>query len=378
MSKLLLISPGPFFTSCIAILILFLFFYLSLKLGSSFLKNGKRIFFIVSAIILLRMVIPVNFSFTYTFYSETILPPIFSFLYCELPNTSIQLQYLLYSVWFIGASIQLSRFSIKKTRFFKIMKEFSVSKNSSYGYLYEIAEIYTEKPITIAIIPFTVSPGITGYFKPILFLSDVHAFSAQELKYIFAHELYHYKKNDLWLLLIMDIVCCIHWWNPLVYIMKKWFCLSMEISNDQMIMKEKDKKEYLNYASLILKISNMIPTSNSMRSVNALNFITKKNNNLKLRIHYLCNDANPSKDKSILNIIQVGCMFVLMIFSLFFVIEFESNLPKDDTSGTFSISETNSYFVESPNGYELYVDGKYYGLVNSIPDELNNLPIKNR
>ena len=371
----MILSAGPFITCMITITVLYLFFYLSLKFQSAFLINGNRLFYIIMIFILFRMAIPINFPFTYSIYSTKFLPKIIGFLYIPIYNTRFLVQDLLYTIWISVSVIQLLRFFIRKIKFTKMVKEFSVSQDSSYSYLYDIAKNHIDIPVKIAILPTPVSPGIMGIFKPILILPDVNSFSEQELNFIFAHEFYHYKKHDLWLLLLTDIVCCIHWWNPLTYFMKKWFSLSMEVVNDQIILKEATPDIHLDYATFILRLSKEIQT-NKLRKTNTLNFINKSTSNLEIRIQYLCSDFKLSNSKNTINVLQILFMLSLIIFSTIFVFEASEPVTNIGIDGTFIISDDNAYFLRSDNGFELYVNDKKIIMFETIPDDLKTLPIK--
>ena len=67
---------------------------------------------------------------------------------------------------------------------------------------------------------------------------------------------------------------------------------------------------------------------------------------------------------------------ILLIFSLFFVIESEATVTPADTEDSVVITEENSYFIKSENGYDLYVEGKYFTSFIEIPEEFKNLKIK--
>lgn len=241
--------------------------------------------------------------------------------------------------------------------------------------MYDLAQNYSAKPVKIAVVPFPVSPGITGIYNPVLILPEVDDLSQQELTYIFDHELYHYKKHDLILLLLIDIVCCIHWWNPLVYVLKKWFCLAMEITNDQAIMQGRDSADRLDYASLIIKISKNLQNAQNTPVYN-LDFVGSRHSQLGLRIKYLYKDFSEKKYLSVIKSLKLLFLVILLIFSLFFVIESEATVTPADTEYSVVITEENSYFIKSENGYDLYVEGKYFTSFIEIPEEFKNLKIK--
>ena len=281
----------------------------------------------------------------------------------------------LYGIWAVGAVIQLCRFLKAKKVYTDRIREFIITKGSSCGYLYDLAQNYSAKQVKIAVVPFPVSPGITGICSPVLILPEVDGFSKKELTYIFDHELYHYKKHDLALLLLIDIVCCIHWWNPLVYRMKKWFCLAMEITNDQAIMQGKDSADRLEYASLIIKISKKLQDAQNTPVYN-LDFAGSRPSQLGLRIRYLYKDADNKTYLSAIRSLKFLFLAILLVFSLFFVIESEATVTPADAEGSVVITEENSYFIKSENGYDLYVEGNYFTSFIEIPEEFKNLKIK--
>jgi len=60
---------------------------------------------------------------------------------------------------------------------------------------------------------------ITGFVKPIFLLPYVE-YSEADLELIMKHELIHYKHKDIWNKLVMVVANAVHWFNPLVYVMR--------------------------------------------------------------------------------------------------------------------------------------------------------------
>lgn len=46
-----------------------------------------------------------------------------------------------------------------------------------------------------------------------------------------------------------------------------------------------------------------------------------------------------------------------------------------DNEGAISISESNSYIIDTGTEYKLYVDGKYMFTLSPIPEDFKDLPI---
>lgn len=91
------------------------------------------------------------------------------------------------------------------------------------------------------------APLMIGLFRTTLLLPNLEI-SPQNLNYILLHELTHYRRRDLLYKWFVMIVCTIHWFNPLVYIVSKQIDEESEISCDLSVvanMSNQEKKEYM-------------------------------------------------------------------------------------------------------------------------------------
>lgn len=71
---------------------------------------------------------------------------------------------------------------------------------------------------------------------------------AQELEYILRHEYTHFLHGDLWVKLLTQVYCCLFWWNPLVYLLRRDLPQILEIRCDMAVTKDYtvfQKAEYL-------------------------------------------------------------------------------------------------------------------------------------
>ena len=95
------------------------------------------------------------------------------------------------------------------------------------------------------------SPMLTGFFRPRILLprSD---YDKNELSMILNHELTHYKRGDLWIKLLFVTVNALHWFNPIVYIMRKAANRDMEYSCDEIVVKGRSKEFCRDYSMTIL------------------------------------------------------------------------------------------------------------------------------
>ncbi len=111
------------------------------------------------------------------------------------------------------------------------------------------------------------SPLMTGLFRPILIL-PTKELSDRSLHYIFTHELIHYRQKDLLYKWFIQFVICIHWFNPIVYLLAKEVNTSCELSCDELLIKDLDWRARREYGdTLLIFLKSMTQYNNSFASV---------------------------------------------------------------------------------------------------------------
>jgi len=94
------------------------------------------------------------------------------------------------------------------------------------------------------------SPMIIGFLKPVLVLPDDNC-SEEEMFFILKHELVHYKHHDIYYKLLLVAVNAIHWFNPLVYIMRKEAAVDMELYCDESVIRQAGMTERKAYTETL-------------------------------------------------------------------------------------------------------------------------------
>jgi len=95
------------------------------------------------------------------------------------------------------------------------------------------------------------SPMMIGFLKPVLVLPDGKC-SEEELFFILKHELIHYKHRDIYFKLLFVIANAIHWFNPLVYIMREEAAVDMELYCDESVIGQAGIAERKAYTEALL------------------------------------------------------------------------------------------------------------------------------
>lgn len=381
------LSFGPFFTCFIITFFLIGYLYIIIRWYPAFSERTMKFSLVATLIILIRMAVPVNFPFTYTIFSYQILPNIIAFATIPIIGNSISIIDMALVAWFFVATILLVKLLIQYIRLHRYLSLYYMKDHSKWNHLFTLIDRHCNKQFQIALIPEPISPAITGFLKPTLILPDIEGISNEELEYICLHELAHYKQHHLWLGLLMEIVCRIHWWNPFVQHMKKEFALFLELSNDFFLIQSSQYFNITDYANLIIKTAKRTRSSKQSVPCNLMNFVIDNSSILTTRINLILNSKDAALQKNrFLTAMCQGIVCLAVLFSLFLV--FDPSFIKIDMEKQadgkiaeeegYLITEENAYMIDTGNGYSLYVDGNHFidfANMNAIPEELKNIPV---
>lgn len=98
------------------------------------------------------------------------------------------------------------------------------------------------------------SPMLVGFFRPTIVLPSEHL-PDSDAQFILTHELAHFRRKDLWKKLLVNMIRCVHWFNPIIYLLNRDFVYWLETSCDEEVVSSLNyaqRKEYgyllINYA----------------------------------------------------------------------------------------------------------------------------------
>ncbi|BCJ94489.1 hypothetical protein acsn021_20580 [Anaerocolumna cellulosilytica] len=102
------------------------------------------------------------------------------------------------------------------------------------------------------------SPLVCGLFNPRIYLPTGMDFQQiQLLHHILYHEIMHIKRKDNWLKTVMLIAVCLHWYNPLVWLMSKYLSSDLEAACDAAVLRQMDSTQRQSYAGSLLTMAIM-------------------------------------------------------------------------------------------------------------------------
>ena len=128
---------------------------------------------------------------------------------------------------------------IKKLRSFKSMIAFNAKADD------EVQSVATEirkklrikRKIKVYVSMGALSPFIYGFFRPAIYIG-LKKYDTEDLKIMLTHELNHYKQGDPYIKPVTNIMCCIHWFNPLARMIKKQYDIFSEAGCDYKCLKK--------------------------------------------------------------------------------------------------------------------------------------------
>ncbi|MBQ8598945.1 MAG: hypothetical protein IJ411_02365, partial [Oscillospiraceae bacterium] len=97
------------------------------------------------------------------------------------------------------------------------------------------------------------SPMMIGLLDPMILLPDME-YSEEDYAVVLTHELNHYKRRDLWYKLLLLLTRCVHWFNPLVWLMLREADNDLEITCDEAVVKNHSGDDRAIYCEAILRI----------------------------------------------------------------------------------------------------------------------------
>ena len=117
---------------------------------------------------------------------------------------------------------------------------------------YQRSNLGISREIPLLVSPAADCPMLAGFVRPALYLPDENI-SAADAAFIFRHELTHYRHGDLWLKLLLTAAQCIHWFNPLVYLIVRFAQEDIELACDDAVVRGQNAAYRRAYGETILR-----------------------------------------------------------------------------------------------------------------------------
>lgn len=188
------------------------------------------------------------------------------------------------------------------------------------------------------------SPMLIGFFNPRIVLTRAVFSSETSFHYTILHELVHYKRMDMLYKWLVQIVVCLHWFNPFVYLMEREISRACELSCDEIVIKKLDAAAKRKYGDTLL---DAMRTGGSYKNIPTSVTLNESKELLKERLEAIMKYKEKSK----------AAKAFTFVFTILLCI----------SAVTISVYKTPSSVNASANNI-IYENGTYYVLVKGASE----------
>ncbi|MCL1862564.1 MAG: M56 family metallopeptidase [Defluviitaleaceae bacterium] len=336
---------------------------------------------------IMRMFVAVTIPDTVVVFSETLYPAIVNVLMREF--FSISILHVLVCAWVMGTVWLSARYFYKYISNFRpILNRLGSYERDEYAESLLADIIGSDKHFCVFRNGGFRTAAATA-FRPHIILPKVE-FSPDELRVVLLHEWKHIQDKDYLTDMVVDVICCVFWWNPLVYVLRSNFRFVTELKSDQFAVSNKtDFRHYLMGLQLLDGTKNNEATEEGLEC-GAIKALTRDGDGLADRLRILAMRGESRSKMLLTNICYSILIVALFIGSYMFLVvpmHWESSyIPVSAYDFTEEYSEGGGIFrveehflVDNENGtFSLYIDGIFVMYVDYDSDFVNWTPIRGR
>ncbi len=205
------------------------------------LDIGYKLLAVLCAVILLRLLIPLELPITKTVPLPRILSNVL--IVFRRPYTIGGIEFSIWSlfcmVWFVGILVNTVWFwqELQKQKKNICTQYTDITSHEVCASI--IREFCTEKQakrLRVLTSSKCLIPSITGLRRPVILLPETDAPLDINGQYALRHEIYHYVHHDLWLKALINLLVIVYWWNPFSHQLYRHISATMEMRVDDSIL----------------------------------------------------------------------------------------------------------------------------------------------
>lgn len=218
---------------------------------------------------------------------------------------------------------------------------------------------HVKSRMTLSVNSMIMSPIMVGLFNPCIILSTTQM-TVLEFQHTISHELVHYRRRDILYKWLTQLAVCIHWFNPLLYMMERSINRACELSCDEVVIWNLDEQERYAYGDTLLRAAGR--NIKCKLPVSPIAFSDRKK--LKERLDAIMNFKKISK---VTYITMFSLAIILFVCSSYVGVyaATKRNVAATDTSET-KTSTSNS--AQAPHSV-LYKNGEYFILFDNAGED---------
>lgn len=192
------------------------------------------------------------------------------------------------------------------------------------------------RPVELCVNPSVSTPMLVGYLHPCIVMPDAGA-AERDFHYIVMHELTHYKRHDILYKWLVQVIVCLHWFNPLVHVMSREIDRACEFSCDEVVIAKMGYDHAKNYGETLLNAMAMVRTD---REPSATVTLSTDKRLLEERLDAIMRCGRKRKSVGVITAGLTACI----ILGAFFLGVYPAAAaePERDELGMLSVEETRT------------------------------------
>ncbi|MCL1863576.1 MAG: M56 family metallopeptidase [Defluviitaleaceae bacterium] len=335
------------------------------------------------------MFIMVDVPFAVVVWSETLYPAVVNFFRLEIVPP-ITIAHILIFAWVAGTVWLTTRYVHDYISKYRNLMPWWVTLPRDKHAEFLLAEIIGASKHFRIYRSAAFNTVVATAFRPYIILPEV-AFTDNELRVVLLHEWKHIQDKDYLTDIVINFICFVFWWNPIVYILKKNFKFARELKCDGYAVPSENDFNHL--LDGLVKLEDA--RKEKSRSLNGVNALVGKKDELMDRLTVMAMRWEESRRKwRLLTNVGYSIVIVALFFSSYaFTVrpvaweayisvvayDFMDAYRDGEGEDIFRMVEMELFLVDNEDGtFSYYVDGVFKMFVTADSDLLQWVKIRAR
>ncbi len=304
-----------------------------------------------------RMVVPIEVPWTKEIPFPKVFNKLYSFLSGEIGLLFVDKVSVVDGcafVWIIVGGILLVRLFVLRRRAYKKISLWNLNYDDKWTKRIKSREFYNPRVAVKVYKSSAIETPLAVGIRNKMIVIPNQKYNAKTLEYILMHEYTHHRNGDLIIKLMVDIICVLCWWNPIVHILKVHLQEYFEMRCDWYVVKYLDNNQVADYLESILYIFKEQREQKHLSSMKDRFKVVQR----ETEKNYHC--------PGILVPIIFSVVFLTLSYSVVLQSQFEPS-SQDIGNDAYEINSENSYiFFDGTNYYLRTQNNEDFKLTKNI------------
>ena len=163
-------------------------------------------------------------------------------------------------LWLTGAAVSMGWFTLSYVRFRRRLRKTNLPPQPEDQQV--LNRLYPRGRLELWCDPTLPTPMLVGFLRPAILLPRlryVDQGAEEELECILRHELTHYRRKDIWYKWAVALVTALHWFNPLMVLIRREIDRACELACDEGAVQGMDPAQRKSYSRTLLALAREQP-----------------------------------------------------------------------------------------------------------------------